>query len=238
MKASKSVIEDAVVKARKAVSDNISGFNGDREFEYIEKIMNVLSKCASAKIKFSRYTHLRKHVCSVTNIHRTSIDRNAKYSGLLSAFIAAQPGAASFVEDNLDIGVVEAKLRSARAEVGNLRREVKRLNNLIARSAVQTGPVEVLPRGAVGQVAQMAEARSDADVALADAYMMLAHVIARAEIYSVDRDARSLYDETKASGSMDRVIAERVRAGRFIAWLEHNQTLAVVRAIPLGKERE
>lgn len=212
--------------------NNIGGFNDYRAVEYQQIIVDVLTSASRKKMKFSKAQHLQKYVEEQTGIHRTTLKRNNTYWALIRAYVREQPGAASFVEDAIDVGVVEASLLIAQAKIGRLERELRASQKQLAIAQSEERQVALGPPGAVKSNELKA-----LEVALNDTCALLASVLVRAEVYAIDMEARVLFDKTERPGSERRPVSTPQRAAAFLQWVELNHMLPYVQSVPKGSSR-
>lgn len=193
---------------------NIRKYNAEREEKNLALVEHELQLCKKRKLQFKSPGLLAAYLSDRTDIHRTTLTRNAKYKVLLAMYMRSQPGAAAFVEDETDDPyVLKAKLASVQAEVGTLRQEVRRLSAQLARAAT---------------VPTTASASRD-DVEFANLCVLLSLVLIRAETFAIDSKARTLVD--LAARPSERLVGGVDRAAAFVAWVEQNASLPFVKDI-------
>ncbi len=193
---------------------NIRKYNAEREEKNLALVEQELQRCKKRKLQFKSPGLLAAYLSDRTDIHRTTLTRNAKYKALLAMYMRSQPGAAAIVNDETDDPyVLKAKLASAQAEVGTLRQEVRRLSAQLSRAAT---------------IATTASAGRD-DVEFANLCVLLSLVLVRAETFAVDSRAGTLVD--LAARPSDRIVGGADRVAAFVAWLERNASLPFVKEI-------
>ncbi len=193
---------------------NIRKYNSEREGKNLALVEHELQLCKKRKLQFKSVGLLAAYLSDRTNIHRTTLTRNAKYKVLLALHMRSQPGAAAFVDDESDDPyVLKAKLASTQAEVGTLRQELKRLGAQLSRSDA---------------LSTTTNASGDA-VAFANISVLLSLVLIRAETFAVDFKAKTVVD--LAARPSDRLVGGADRAAAFVDWLERNASLPYIKDI-------
>jgi len=213
--------------------NNIENFNQPRSIEYVKLIEEVLGDASRRKMKFSKRAHLKKYVAEQTGIHPTTLKRNGDYWDLLNSHMRNQPGAGAFVEDAIDISVVETSLIIAIAKISRLEGELRASRKQLAVAQDGGRQMEVArsgPRVGNREIQTM-------EIALNDTCALLAAVLARAEVYAIDRDLRVLFDKTERPGSELRIMGSVQRAAPFMQWVELNHMLPYVRDVPRGSAK-
>jgi hypothetical protein len=193
---------------------NIRKYNAEREEKNLALVEHELQLCKKRKLQFKSPGLLAAYLSDHTDVHRTTLTRNAKYKVLLAMYMRSQPGAAAVVDDETDDPyVLKAKLASTQAEVGTLRQEMKRLSAQLSRA--KNGPVT--------------SSTSRDEVDLSNLCVLLSLVVVRAETFAIDFKARTLVD--LAARPSERLVGGADRAAAFIAWLEQNASLPFVKDI-------
>jgi len=192
---------------------NIRKYNAEREEKNLVLVEHELQLCKKRKLQFKSPGLLAAYLSDRTDIHRTTLTRNAKYKVLLAMYMRSQPGAAAVVDETDDPYVLKAKLASTQAEVGTLRQELKRLSTQISRAAT---------------VPTTSGASRD-DVEFANLSVLLSLVLVRAETFAVDFKGRTVVD--LAARPSERLVGGADRAAAFVAWLEQNASLPFVKDI-------
>lgn len=193
---------------------NIRKYNAEREERNLALVEQELRLSRKRKLQFKSPGVLAAYLSDRTDIHRTTLTRNAKYKVLLAMYMRSQPGAAAVVDDKTDDPyVLKAKLASAQIEVGMLRQEVKRLSAQISRAST---------------ISTTSGARRD-DVEFANLSVLLSLILVRAETFAVDFKRRTVVD--LAARPKERLVGDSDRAAAFVAWLEQHASLPFVKAI-------
>ncbi len=196
-------------------AENIRKFNSEREEKNLALVEHELQLSRKRKLQFKSAGFLAAYLSDRTNIHRTTLTRNAKYRALIAVYMRSQPGAALVVDEaTADPWTLKAKLANTQAEVGMLRQEVKRLLAQLSKETV------VRPLGT-------GEDWSGVD--FANVCVLLCLVLSRAETFAVDVQKKTLVD--LASRPSDSLIGGPERVSGFIAWMAQNSTLPFVNSI-------
>ena len=184
--------------ARERGAANIRKYNAEREEKNLALVEHELQHCKKRKLQFKSPGLLAAYLADRTDIHRTTLTRNAKYKVLLAMYMRSQPGAAAVVDDETDDPyVLKAKLASAQVEVGTLRQELKRLSAQISRAAT---------------IPTTSDASRD-DVEFANLSVLLSLVLVRVGTFAVDFKGRTVVD--LAARPSERLVggASRAAAG-------------------------
>lgn len=113
---------------------NIQKFNAQRAKVSVSLIQSEIDLCRKRKLQFKTPGLLASYLSDRTGIHRTTFSRNAKYEGLLAAYMRSQPGAVTSVDDRTDDPyILKAKLAAAHVQIGTLNHEVRRLSAQLSR---------------------------------------------------------------------------------------------------------
>ena len=194
---------------------NIRKFNADREEKNLALVEHELMLCRKRKLQFKSLGLLAAYLSDHTHLHRTTLTRSKTYKVLLAVYMRSQSGAVSVVDDETDDPyVLKAKLVSAQAAVGALRREEKRLAAQLSRAAVVPSASPSVDGDAVD---------------FANLCVLLCLVLARGEVFAVDANARSVVD--LAARPSDRLVGGPERASGFIAWMSQNASLPFVKNV-------
>lgn len=193
---------------------NIRKYNAEREVKNLALLEHELHLCRKRKLQFKSPGLLAAYLSDRTDIHRTTLTRNAKYKVLLAMYMRSQPGAASIVDDKSDDPyILKAKLASTQAELGTLRQEVKQLSAKISRA---TNVPTTLGAGRH-------------EVEFANLSILLSLVLVRAETFAVDFKVRAVVD--LAARPSERLVGGTERSAAFVTWLEQNASLPFVKCI-------
>lgn len=201
--------------ASKRGAENLLKFNASREEKNFALVEHELQLCRKRKLQFKSPGLLAAYISDRTNIHRTTILRNAKYKALIAVYMRSQPGAALIVDDNSDDSwILKAKLAITQAEVGTLRQDIKHLKSQLPKETSES-PVKV--------------EYDKSGVDFANLCVLLSLVLSRADTFAVNIQKRTLVD--LASRPSESLIGGPERVSAFIAWMDQNASLPFVMGI-------
>ena len=194
---------------------NIRKFNGEREQKNLALVEHELQLCRKRKLQFKSAGLLAAYLSDRTDIHRTTLTRNAKYRALIAVYMRSQPGAVQAVEDKTeDPWILKAKLAATQSEVGLLRQEVRRLTAQLPHET---------------SVPPLSVGLDKSGVDFANLCVLLCCVLTRAETFAVDVQKKTLTD--LAARPSDSLIGGPERVSAFIKWMQQNAELPFVKAV-------